>query len=114
MVLTPSAGDLNLEQLAQLANRIMEVSPTLTITTTKTTTDNSTQLTAQVQELTCRLNEYTTQIASFINTFLRRPRHHPVLHDEDSLQLPITGRPIAFAGTTANSGTMQISVNHQA
>ena len=77
MVLTPSAGDLNLEQLAQLANQIMEVSPTLTIATTETTTDNSTQLTAQVQELTCRLNELTTQMASSVNTFLQRPRRSP-------------------------------------
>ena len=44
MVLTPSAGDLNLKQLAQLADQIMEASPTLTIATTETTTNNSTQL----------------------------------------------------------------------
>ena len=77
MVLTPSAGDLNLEQLARLADRIMEVSPTLTIATTETTTDNSTQLTAQVQELTRRLNELTTQMASSVNTFSRRPCRSP-------------------------------------
>ena len=91
MVLTPSAGDLNLEQLAQLADQIMEVSPTLTIATTKTTTDNSTQITAQVQELTHRLNELTTQMASSVNTFHNAHADHPALHDEVSPQLLITG-----------------------
>lgn len=47
MVLTPSAGDLNLEQLAQLADRIMEASPTPAIAATRTTPTNE-QLTAQV------------------------------------------------------------------
>ena len=73
MVLTPSAGDLNLEQLAQLADRIVEVSPTPTIAATDTTT----QWTAQVTELTRRLDELTTQMASAVNTFSRRPRRSP-------------------------------------
>ena len=50
MILTPSAGDLILEQLA---DRIMEASPTPTIAATNT----SDQLTAQVTELTRRLNK---------------------------------------------------------
>ena len=73
MVLTPSAGDLDLEQLAQLADRIVEASPTPTIAATDTTT----QWTAQVTELTRRLDELTTQMASAVNTFSRRPRRSP-------------------------------------
>ena len=62
MVLTPSAGDLNLEQLAQLADRIMEASPTPT----------NDQLIAQVTELTQRLDELATQMSKAVNTFSRR------------------------------------------
>ena len=51
MVLTPSAGDLNLDQLAQLADRIMEASPTPAIAATHTTPTTN-QLTIQVEELT--------------------------------------------------------------
>ena len=79
MVLIPSAGDLNLEQLAELADWIMEMSPTLTIATTQTSTDTTTQLTTQVNELTCHLDELTTQMASAVNTFSRCPRRSPSL-----------------------------------
>ena len=48
MVITPSAGALNLDQLAQLADRIVEASPTPTTAATNTTA----QLTEQVSELT--------------------------------------------------------------
>ena len=48
MIITPSAGTLSLDQLAQLADRIVEASPTPTIATTNTTA----QLTDQVSELT--------------------------------------------------------------
>ena len=65
MVLTPSAGDLNLEQLAQLADRIMEASPTPTIAATNTTDP-------QVTELTRRLDELATQMSKAVNTFSRR------------------------------------------
>lgn len=51
MVITPPAAALNLEQLGQLADRIMEASPTPTIAATNT----HTQLTTQVTELTQRL-----------------------------------------------------------
>ena len=37
MVITPSAGALNLDQLVQLVDHIMERSPTLTIAITSTT-----------------------------------------------------------------------------
>ena len=79
MVLIPSAGDLNLEQLAQLADWIMETSPTLTIATNQTSTDTTTQLTTQVNELTCHLDELTTQLASAVNTFLCCPCRSPSL-----------------------------------
>lgn len=104
MVLNPLAGDLNLEQLAQQANRIMEASPILTIATTKTTT----QLTAQVNELTCRLDELKTQMAS---TFSCCPANHPALHDRDSPWLPITRWSIIIAGITTNLGRMQRSLS---
>ena len=72
MVLTPSAGELNLEQLAQLADRIMEVSPTPTVAATETI--NSSPLNAQVTDLSRRLDELTVTLSSAINTFSRRPR----------------------------------------
>jgi len=55
MVLTPSATDLNIEQLAQLADRIFEASPTPTIAAT----DTHAQLTAQVSDLTKCLDQLT-------------------------------------------------------
>ena len=47
MVITPSAGALNLDQIAQLADHIVEASPTPTIAATNTTT----QLTNKSQSL---------------------------------------------------------------
>ena len=71
MVLTPSAGDLNLDQLAQLADRIMEASPTPAIAATHTTPTTN-QLTTQVEELTRRLDELSTQMSKAVNAFTRR------------------------------------------
>ena len=69
MVITPSAGALSLDQLAQLADRIVEASPTPTIATTNTTA----QLTDQVSELTRRLEDLSTQMSKSVRSF-RRPR----------------------------------------
>ena len=69
MVITPSAGALNLDQLAQLADRIVEASPTPTIAATNTTA----QLTDQVSELTRRLEDLSTQMSKAVSSF-RRPR----------------------------------------
>ena len=71
MVLTPSAGDLNLDQLAQLADRIMEASLTPAIAATHTTPTTN-QLTMQVEELTRRLDELSTQMSKAVNAFTRR------------------------------------------
>ena len=79
MVLTPLAGDLNLKQLAQLADQVMEMLPTLTITTTQTNIDTTTQLTTQINELTYHLDELTAQVESAVNTFLCRPHQSPSL-----------------------------------
>jgi len=49
MVLTLSAADLNLSQLALLTDRMVEVSPTPTIVAVKDPAEN---LTAQVKDLT--------------------------------------------------------------
>ena len=68
MVITPSAGALNIDELAQLANRIVDTSPTLTIAATNTTA----QLTDQVSELTRWLEELSTQLLKAVNSF-RRP-----------------------------------------
>ena len=69
MVITPSAGALNIDELAQLADRIMEASPTPTIAATNTTA----QLTDQVSELTRRLEDLSTQMSKAVNSF-RCPR----------------------------------------
>ena len=58
MVITPLAGALDLDQLAQLADRIVEASPTPTIASAST----ADQLTAQVSELTRCLNDLSTQM----------------------------------------------------
>ena len=71
MVLTPSAGELNLDQLAQLADRILEASPTTTVAATESIT---TQLTAQVNDLSRRLDELTSTLTNTINKFSRRSR----------------------------------------
>ena len=70
MVLTPSAGDLNLNQLAQLANHIIEASPNPVIAATHTTPTTS-QLTTQVEELTRCLDELSTQMSKAVNAFTR-------------------------------------------
>ena len=69
MVLTPSAGALDLDQLAQLADRILEASPP---TISATTADNpntitTTQLATQVAQLTERLDKLTSQMTKTIN-----------------------------------------------
>ena len=60
-VLTPSAGELNLDKLAQLANRIVKASPMRIITTS--------QLTAQLNDLAKRLDELTSTLSNTINNF---------------------------------------------
>ena len=65
MVLTPSAGDLSIDQLAQLASP-----PSISATSTQqmVQVDPTTiQLTAQVMQLAERLDKLTTQMAKTIN-----------------------------------------------
>ena len=73
MVITPSAGALNLDQLAQPADRIAEVSPTPTIAATNTTA----QLTDQVSELTRRLEDLSTQMSKAVSSFCRPRSRSP-------------------------------------
>ena len=58
-----------MDQLAQLANSIVEASPTPTIAATNTTA----QLTDQVSELTRQLEDLSTQMSKAISSF-RCPR----------------------------------------
>jgi len=74
MVLIPSAGELNLNQLAQLTDCIMEAYPPTSIAAIDTT--NYSLLTAQVTNLNQHLDELTTRLSSAINTFLHCP-HSP-------------------------------------
>ena len=74
MVITPSAAALNLEALAQLADRIVETSPTTTIAATNTPDQ---LLTAQVSELTRRLEDLSTQMAKVVNSFRRSRSRSP-------------------------------------
>ena len=71
MVLTPSAGDLSIDQLAQLADRILEASPpSISATSTQQmgqADPTTTQLAAQVTQLAERLDKLTTQMAKTIN-----------------------------------------------
>ena len=69
MVLTPSAGALDLDQLAQLADRILEASPPAisAATADKPNTITTTQLAAQVAQLTERLDKLTSQMTKTIN-----------------------------------------------
>ena len=64
MVLTPSAGALNLDQLVQLADRILEASPPAICATTadNPNTITTTQLAAQVVQLTEWLDKLTSQM----------------------------------------------------
>ena len=73
IVLTPSATDLTLDQLAQLADRIVEASPTATIAAA----DTHTQLSTQVSELTQRLDQLTSQMTSAINNLSSRQTRSP-------------------------------------
>ena len=75
MVLTPSAGALSLDQLAQLADRIVEASPTPTIAATDTHLHS--QLTAQVTELTKRLDQLTSQMSCAISNLSKRNTRSP-------------------------------------
>ena len=68
MVLTPSTEALNLDQLAQLADRIVETSPMPTIAAT---TDTTSQLAAQVADLTKRLDQLTSQMSKTISILSR-------------------------------------------
>ena len=69
MVLTPSAAALDLDQLAQLADRILEASPPAISATTadNPNTITTTQLAAQVAQLTERLDKLTSQMTKTIN-----------------------------------------------
>ena len=69
MVITPSAGALNLDQLAQLADCIVQASPTPTIAATNTTA----QLTDQVSKLKRQLEDLSTQMKKGVSSF-RHPR----------------------------------------
>ena len=60
LLLTPSAGEINLDKLAQLADCIVEASSMRTIAATEADTTTS-QLTAQVNELAKRLDELTSK-----------------------------------------------------
>ena len=89
MVLTPSAAALSLEQLAQLADRIVEASPT---PATISAADTHSQLTTQVMELSKRLDQLTTQMSSAIHNITKRNGRSPspgrrrpsISRDEDS------------------------------
>jgi len=61
MILTPSATDLNVDQLAQLAERIVEALPTPTIATAD---DPTAHLKAQVHDLNKRFDELTSTLES--------------------------------------------------
>jgi len=79
MVLTPSAGALNLDQLAQLADHILEASPPSIVATTvyqlaKQDSDTTTRLAAQVAQLTKGLDQLTSQMAKSINQLTRKWR----------------------------------------
>ena len=67
MVLTSSAGKLNLNQLMQLVDSIMEASPPSNIAATDMT--NNSSLTAQVTDLSRHLKKPTNTLSSAINTF---------------------------------------------
>jgi len=91
MVLTPSAGALNLDQLAQLADRIVEASPTSTVAAAECTTAN---LTAQVNDLSKRLDELTLTLNNFSrpsqrsrspSPWRRRRRFSTSSDDDDTL-----------------------------
>jgi len=94
MVLTPLAGELNLDKLAQLADHIVEASPMHTIAATEPDTTTS-QLTAQVNDLAKRLDELISTLTSTINNFTtthytrspspwRRRRRASTPFDDDS------------------------------
>ena len=72
-VLTPLAEALNLDQLAQLADRIVKTSPTPTIAAT---TDTTYQQAAQVADLTKRLDQLTSQMFKTISSLSRRSHSH--------------------------------------
>ena len=74
MVLTPSASALNLNQLAELADRILEASPTPTVAATNCDGTTTTQLATQVAQLTERLDKLTSQMTKTINHLTRHRR----------------------------------------
>ena len=71
IVLTPSTGDLSIDQLAQLVDRILEASvPSISPNSTQQMTQadpTTTQLAAQVTQLAERLDKLTNQMAKTIN-----------------------------------------------
>ena len=69
MVITASAEALSLDQIMQLANRIVEASPAPTIAAT----DTNKQLTAQGTDLSHHFEKLATMLSSTINTFSLRP-----------------------------------------
>lgn len=70
MVITPSAAALTLDQPTQLADQIVEASPTSTIAAT----DTNTQLTTQVTNLRHRPEECAIALFSTTNTFSLHPQ----------------------------------------
>ena len=107
MVIIPSAGALNLDQLAQLADRIVEASLTLTIAGTNTTA----QFTDQVLELTRRLEHLSTQMSKAVSSF-RQPDHGALDHDDvDHTRL---SQMTTSAGITEDSEMIPRNVSHPA
>ena len=74
MVLTPSAAVLSLEQLAQLADPIVEASPT---PATISAVNTHSELTTQVMELSKRLDQQTNQMSGAINNITKRHGRSP-------------------------------------
>ena len=108
MVLTPLAGELNLDKLAQLADHIVEASPMHTIAATEPDMTTS-QLTAQVNDLAKRLDELISTLTSTINNFTatRRTRSPSPWR-----RLPLPLMTIATcAGTTGHLVMMPKSAN---
>ena len=104
MVITPSAGALNLDQLAQLADYIVEASPAPTIAATNTIT----QLNHQISELTRWLKDLFTQMSKAVSSF-----NHGAL-DHDDVNHTHLSQMTTSAGITEDSEMMPRNVNHPA
>ena len=88
MVLTPSAAALSHEELAQLADRIVEASLT---PATISAVDTHSQLTTQVMELSKRLDQLTNQMSGVINNITKRHGCSPSLGRRHRLHSSIQG-----------------------